>query len=168
MSEAIAVLASDNVLTASLSRRANKHLHWVLQALGLILNLVGIVMMYNVKSTHFKSIHGIMGFASLVIVCVVTVFGYPVWIAWKLRKLVRPVFTRFLHTLLGTAGFVIGMVAQCYGYRKSWVYRVTKMKHADETLLVLTAIITLLSLRGALVSLCRQAANCLKLICSST
>lgn len=167
MSEAIAILASNNVLTISLSRRANKHLHWVLQALGLILNLVGIGMMYNVKSVHFLSIHGITGITSLVLICVVTVFGYPVWIAWKLRKFVRPVFIKFLHTFLGTSGFVIGMVAQCYGYRKSWVYRVTKMKHADETLLVLTVIITILSLRGALISLYRQAANCLKLICSS-
>lgn len=163
MSEAIVVLASDNVLTASLSRRASKHLHWVLQALGLILNLVGVGVMYNAKSVHFLSIHGITGITSLVIVCTVTIFGYPVWIAWKLRKFVRPVNVKFLHNFLGTAGFVIGMVSQCYGYEKTWVYYVTKMKHADDTLLVLTILITILSLRGALSSLCRQAVDCLKL-----
>lgn len=168
MSEAIVVLASDNTLTASLSRRANKHLHWILQALGLILNLVGIGMMYNVKSIHFRSIHGILGLTSLVIICVMTIFGYPVWIAWKLRKFVRPVITKFFHSFLGIAGFVIGMITQCYGYKKFWVYHVTKMKYANDTLLVLTILITMLSLRDALISLYRQATNCLKLIYSST
>lgn len=168
MSEAIVVLANDNVLTASLSRRANKHLHWILQAVGLILNLVGVGVKYNAKSVHFLSIHGITGLTSLVIICVVTIFGYPVWIAWNLRKFVRPVITKFFHNFLGIAGFVIGMVAQCYGYEKSWVYNVTKMKHADDTLLVLTILITILSLRNALISLYNQGINCLKLICSST
>lgn len=168
MSEAFVVLAKDNVLTTSLSRRANKHLHWILQAIGLILNLVGVGVMYNVKSVHFTSIHGITGLASLVIICVVTVFGYPVWIAWKLRKFVRPVITKFFHNFLGIAGFVIGIVSQCYGYEKSWIYSVTKVKHADDTLLVLTILITILSLRNALISLYSQGINCLKLIFSST
>jgi len=168
MSEAIVVLANDNVLTAFLSRRANKHLHWVLQAIGLILNLVGVGMMYNTKSEHFLSIHGITGIASLAIVCVVTIFGYPVWIAWKLRKFVRPVITKFFHNFLGTVGFVIGMISQCYGYKKTWINYVTKMKYADDTLLILTILITILSLRNALSSLYRQAINCMKLICSST
>ncbi|XP_036141120.1 uncharacterized protein LOC105834815 isoform X3 [Monomorium pharaonis] len=164
MSEAIVVLTSDNVLTASLSRRANKHLHWILQAVGLILNLVGIGIMYNAKSTHFLTVHGITGFVSLVIICIVTIFGYPVWIAWKLRKFVKPVIIKFLHNFLGTSGFVIGMVSQCYGYEKGWVYNVTKIKHADDTLIILTILITLLSLRGALSSLYRQVSGCLKLI----
>lgn len=168
MSEAILVLANENVLINSLSRRSKKHLHWILQAVGLILNLVGVGVMYNAKSVHFLSIHGITGFASLVIVCVVTVFGYPVWIAWKLRKLMRPVTVKFFHNFLGTAGFVIGMVSQCYGYKKSWVHSVTKMRYAEDTLLFVTILITIISLRGALTSLYRQATDCLKPICSST
>ncbi|XP_012216444.1 transmembrane reductase CYB561D2 [Linepithema humile] len=159
MSEAIIVLAGDNVLTGRWSRRANKHLHWVLQAIGLIFNLVGVGIMYNAKTAHFRSIHGITGISSLVIVCAVTVFGYPVWIAWKLRKFVRPVITKFLHNFLGTAGFVIGMVSQCYAYTKGWLYEASQTEH--DVLLALTVLITILSLRGSLVSLCRQAVGSL-------
>ncbi|KAM0736541.1 hypothetical protein ACS0PU_006190 [Formica fusca] len=167
MSEAIVVLTGDNFLTNSLSRRANKHLHWILQAVGLIFNLVGVGLMYNAKTAHFLSIHGITGFTSLVIVCTVTIFGYPVWIAWKLRKFVRPVVIKFLHNFLGTAGFVIGMVSQCYGYKKKWIYQTTKQEYANDVLLILTALITILSLRGALVSLIRQAVGSLRLLCPS-
>lgn len=167
MSEAIVVLAGDNILTCHFSRRANKHLHWILQAVGLIFNLVGVSLMINAKTVHFRSIHGITGITSLVIVCAVTIFGYPVWIAWKLRKFVRPVVTKFLHNFLGNAGFVIGMVSQCYGYRKKWIYRMGEVEYADDVLLVLTALITILSLRGALCSLFSQAVGSLRLLCSS-
>ncbi|CAL1685887.1 unnamed protein product [Lasius platythorax] len=167
MSEAIVVLAGDNILTCSLSRRANKHLHWILQAVGLIFNLVGVGLMYDSKTVHFRSIHAITGITSLVIVCTVTIFGYPVWIAWKLRKFVRPVVTKFFHNFLGTAGFVIGMVSQCYGYRKKWIYYMGKVEYADDVLLILTVLITILSLRGALGSLFRQAIGSLKLLCTS-
>ncbi|KYM94524.1 PREDICTED: cytochrome b561 domain-containing protein 2 [Cyphomyrmex costatus] len=168
MSEAILVLANDNMLTASLSRPVKKHLHWILQVTGLILIFIGIGVMYNSKSVHFLSNHSIAGISSLIIICVVVLFGYPVWIAWKLRKFVRPMIIKFLHNILAITGFIIGMVSQCYGYKKSWVYRETKMKHADDTLLVLTILITILSLRSALNSLYRQAVNYLKLICSFT
>ncbi|KAL6268033.1 hypothetical protein P5V15_001115 [Pogonomyrmex californicus] len=164
MSEAIVVLASDNILTTFLSRRANKYLHCILQAIGLILNLVGVGMMYNIKPIHFRSIHGITGFTSLMIIIVATIFGYPVWIAWKLRKFVRPIVTKLLHNFLGISGFVIGMISQCYGYKKNWVYQVSNIKHVDEILLVLTVLIIILSLRGALSSLYRQAADCMKLL----
>ncbi|KAL6429737.1 hypothetical protein ACFW04_007561 [Cataglyphis niger] len=167
MSEAIVVLAGDHFLTNSLSRRANKHLHWILQAIGLIFNFVGVGLMYNSNKVHFHSIHGITGFTSLVIVCAVTIFGYPVWIAWKLRKFVRPVVIKLLHNFLGTAGFVIGMVAQCYGYKKNWIYRTTKEEYASDVLLVLTVLITILSLRSALLSLIRQGVAFLRLLCPS-
>lgn len=161
MSEAILVLATGNFLTRRLSHRANKHLHWILQAIGLILNLVGIIMIYRVKGKHFRSIHAIMGLSSLVIVCVVTICGYPVWIAWKLRRFVRPVVVKLVHDFLGIAGFVIGMATQCYGYKKNWLYNVTQVEHIGTIMLVLTALITVLSLRGALVSLGRKVADVL-------
>ncbi|XP_020286769.1 uncharacterized protein LOC109856186 [Pseudomyrmex gracilis] len=165
MSEAIIVLASDNILTGCLSRRANKHLHWILQVIGLILNLVGVGIVYFNRTQHFKSIHAITGLASLVIVFVVTIFGYPVWIAWKLRKFIRPVVTKFLHNFLGLAGYVIGIVSQCYGYKKKMVHRLTDVKYIDEALLGLTIVITIISLRKAFfVSLPRQISGTLKTI----
>jgi len=156
MSEAILVLATGNILTSQLSRRASKHLHWILQVLGLIFSLIGVGLMYVAKKHHFRSIHAILGLASLVIVCVVTIFGYPVWIAWKLRGFVRPVIVKNLHSFLGTAGFVIGMTSQCFGYKKNWLNYVTQVNYTDEIALILTGLITVLSLRSALVSLRRQ------------
>lgn len=165
MSEAIVVLAGENILTSAFSRQANKNIHWVLQVLGLICNLVGIGIMYNAKSAHFLSIHGILGFSSLVIMCALAIFGYPVLIAVKLRKFVRPVVIKLVHNFLGVSCFVLGMLAQCYGYRKRWVYSVTQVENVDMALLILTAVIMLLSLRGALFSLASQTFALVRSIC---
>lgn len=165
MSEAIVVLAGENILTSAFSRQVNKNIHWVLQVLGLTCNLVGIGIMYNAKSAHFLSTHGILGFSSLVIMCVLAIFGYPVLIAVKLRKFVRPIVIKLVHNFLGVVCFILGMLAQCYGYRKRWVYHVTQVEDVDMVLLVLTAVIMLLSLRGALFSLASQTFALVRSIC---
>lgn len=168
MSEAFVVLIRGNVLTGGLSHRANKHVHWILQTLGLICTLVGVGFMYNAKTVHFLSIHAITGFSSLVIMCVLAIFGYPVLIAVKLRKFVRPVTVKLVHKFLGLACFVIGIVSQCYGYRKKWVYNVTQTENANVVLLVLTVVIALLSIRDALFSLVSHTLACVRPICRST
>ncbi|XP_025163729.1 cytochrome b561 domain-containing protein 2 isoform X2 [Harpegnathos saltator] len=165
MSEAILVLAGENILTSAFSRRANKNIHWVLQVLGLICNLVGVGIMYNAKSAHFLSVHGILGFSSLVIVFVLAIFGYPVLIAVKLRKFVRPVVVKLVHNFLGIACFVLGMLAQCTGYQKRLIYRATQIENIDTALFVLTVVIMLLSLRGALFSLASQTLALVRSIC---
>lgn len=165
MSEAILVLAGENILTSGFSRQANKNIHWILQVLGLICNVIGVGIMYNAKTAHFLSIHGILGFASFVIMCALAIFGYPVMVAVKLRKFVRPVVIKLVHNFLGIACFVLGMLSQCYGldYRKRWVHSVTHVE--DIALFVLTAVITLLSLRGALFSLASQTFALVRSIC---
>lgn len=165
MSEAIMVLAGGNILTSRFSRRVNKHIHWVLQVLGLIFNLIGVGIMYNAKTAHFRSVHGILGLTSLVIMCALAIFGYPVMIAVKLRKFVRPVVIKLVHNFLGIGCFVIGMLAQISGYEKKWVQWATHVEGSDMVLLVLTAVITLLSLRGALFSLASQTFALVRSIC---
>ncbi|XP_032691611.1 probable ascorbate-specific transmembrane electron transporter 1 [Odontomachus brunneus] len=165
MSEATLVLAGENILTSAFSRQANKNIHWILQVLGLICNVIGVGIMYNAKSAHFLSTHGILGFSSFVIMCVLAIFGYPVMIAVKLRKFVRPVVIKLVHNFLGIVCFVLGMLAQCYGYSYKWVYSVTHVENIDMALLVLTAVITLLSLRGALFSLTSQTFVLVRSIC---
>ncbi|XP_076678760.1 transmembrane reductase CYB561D2 [Andrena cerasifolii] len=156
MSEAIVVLAGESILTNFLTRRAKSHVHWVLQVLGLICTVAGVVVMYQVKSVHFRSVHALLGIASVVIMVLLAVCGYPVFIAAKLRNLIRPVIIKFGHNLLGICCFVLGMTSQCYGYKKGWLPNVSKVPNVQCICIILTAVITVLSLRGALASLVRQ------------
>lgn len=168
MSEAIVTLAGENIWTNALSRNVNKHIHWITQALGLISVFTGIGFMFSSKKVHFRSTHGIMGITSLAMFCTLAICGYPVLMVMKIRKFIRPVIVKVIHNILGTACYSIGMATQCYGYKKRWIYKTTRVENVDSVLLVLTVMITVLSLRGALVSLVRQAIALVRLILPST
>ncbi|XP_076167764.1 transmembrane reductase CYB561D2 isoform X1 [Ptiloglossa arizonensis] len=156
MSEAIVVLAGESILTNFLTRRAKRHIHWILQVLGLVCIIGGVVVMYRVKTFHFRTIHAILGITSLVIMVFLAVCGYPVFVAAKLRKFIRPVILKFGHNFLGIACFVIGMLSQCYGYAYNWLANISAVPNVQLICITVTALITVLSLRGALLSLYRQ------------
>lgn len=163
MSEAILVLATGNFLTRRLSRRAQSHVHWILQVLGLICVIAGVVIMYRVKKVHFLTIHAITGITATILACILAVFGYPVLVAAKLRKFVRPVIIKFAHNFLGIGCFVVGMVSQIYAYRYRWLVTVTNgVENVQLICIVMTALITLFSIRGAVCSLFSQAAALFK------
>lgn len=150
MSEAILVFAGDSVLTNFLSRGAKRHLHWILQILGLILIVSGVVVMYRVKPVHFKSIHGILGITSTVLAVFLSVTGYPVFIAAKLRNVIKPVAIKFGHNFLGISCFAIGMAAQCYGY--TYIFK----SDLKFLFIIIVVAIIALSVRRAIPSLFRQ------------
>lgn len=156
------VLAGESALTNFLSRRAKSHVHWVLQVLGLACILAGVVIMYQVKKLHFQSTHALLGVSSLVMMIVLAACGYPVLVAAKLRKLIRPVILKFAHNLLGITCFVVGMAAQCYGYKMKWLPRVSDIPHAQAISIVLTSVIIVLTVRSALPTLCRQFRSCFR------
>ncbi|XP_031845825.1 transmembrane reductase CYB561D2 [Nomia melanderi] len=162
MSEAIVVLAGESALTNFLSRRAKSHIHWILQVLGLGCILAGVVIMYRVKKVHFKSNHAILGLSSLVMMIVLTVCGYPVLVAAKLRKLIRPVILKFGHNLLGISCFVVGMASQCLGYKMRWLPNVSGIPNVQAISLVLTSAIIVLTVRSALPTLFRQFRSCFR------
>lgn len=157
MSEAIVVFAGDGVLSNFLTHRGKKHLHWVLQVLGLILVIAGFVPMYLAKHhRHFHTNHGILGITSLVIMVFLTVTGYPVFVAAKLRRLVRPVVIKFGHNFLGISCFVIGMASQCLGYNYYRSVMNTSSVNVTMICIIVCVAITLLSVRKALPSLFQQ------------
>lgn len=153
MSEAIVALAGENLPTRQLGRRASAHVHWVLQVVGAVLIFAGGIIKYIHREekkggTHLTSTHSVVGFVSVVLLVVVSFSGLPALFAARLRKRIRPVFSKFTHNLLGITCYVVGMASQCLAYPK-------KNKSGDRDSMVFwmtlgTALITVLSLVGAL------------------
>lgn len=153
MSEAIVVLLGDTLLAGKLTRRVASHIHWVLQCLGAAFSIAGCALIYRVKEKgHFESIHGILGFSSVVVMCVLGFTGLPVIFAVSLRNRIRPVTSKLCHNFLGISCFVLGILAQCYGYQKKWM--TTSAGPEIATLCtVFTGLILVFSLLGAVRSL---------------
>ncbi|XP_003494855.1 cytochrome b561 domain-containing protein 2-like [Bombus impatiens] len=156
MSEAIVVFAGDNILTRYFTHRTKKHLHWILQLLGLICIIAGVVLMYRVKKVHFKSNHAILGITSLIIMIFLTVTGYPVFVATKLRKVIRPITIKFGHNFLGLSCFAIGMASQCLGYWKFRTMNISSKVDARLICIIVSVMIVVLSARKALPTLFQQ------------
>lgn len=153
MSQAIISLTSENLWSRKLSRRFNSHVHWILQVIGAACNIAGVYVMW--RGGRFRTTHAILGIVSVGSVIVIFITGIPALFAARLRKVVRPVIGKFIHNFLGLMCFVVGMLAQMYGYNKRWL----RSQVSSEVVLlfiVTTAMITCFSVIGSIRSLWEQ------------
>ncbi|XP_059620461.1 uncharacterized protein LOC132264325 [Phlebotomus argentipes] len=121
MAEGILALAPGNVWSHFFTRRTKTILHWILQAIGALFALVGMIVEYRTRNRHFGSLHAKLGLASGVFLIITLVNGITNLYAKELSRFIRPVFQRFFHNLMALATFVLGMASLYYGYEKRWV-----------------------------------------------
>lgn len=155
MSEAIVVLAEENLWTNFLSRQVSKHIHWILQVGAAVFIIVGVAVKYDKKESHFHSTHAITGIISVGLIIFVALMGIFAFYSVELRRIIRPVLFKLIHNIFGIGCFVIGMTSLLYGYEKKWM----TIKATDEmklTSVILTYAITVFSLVGAFGSLFNQ------------
>ncbi|XP_033220130.1 cytochrome b561 domain-containing protein 2-like [Belonocnema kinseyi] len=158
MSEAIILIAEENIWTNFFSRQTNKHLHWILQVGGSTLSIAGVAIKFNHKKEHFQSTHAITGIISVSFIILVALLGVFAFFAFRLRKMLRPVIFKFLHNFLGVFCFVIGMTSLLYGLEKRWMKN-NATEGMAKTCIIFTYVITLFSLFGAIRSLFNQAGS---------
>ncbi|XP_017890294.1 uncharacterized protein LOC108631098 [Ceratina calcarata] len=149
MSEAIVIFTG---LAQPVPHRIKKNFHLVVQILGVMCTVVGIVLMFLLKSVHFKSIHAILGLTSLVLMVP------PFLSAFRYRQQwVRPIIIKFFHNFFGLSCFVIGMAAQCYGYRMFGAIKLLSDDVDVRSICIgITIVITILSVRRALPNIFKQ------------
>lgn len=126
MSESLMVLTTENIWSRNINNYRNRsHLHWILQAFGAIISITGVVIEYigrNEKNKpHLSSIHSIVGFISIIIMIIMCLSGVTMFYTMKFKNLLRPVVVKFIHEFLGITCFTLGMIAECYGFNKSWM-----------------------------------------------
>ncbi|XP_058800994.1 uncharacterized protein LOC131669842 [Phymastichus coffea] len=152
MSEAIVALTGENLWSRKLSRRFNSHVHWVLQAIGAACSITGVYVLWR---GSFRSIHALVGIASVGAIIGIFITGLPAIFATRLRKVIRPVIGKFIHNFLGILCFVGGMYAQIEGYKKGWL-RKKVSNDVIQVMIVTTFMIIVFSLMGSLRSLWEQ------------
>lgn len=160
MSEAIIALAGENVWSRYLSRKSNSHVHWVLQVVGAICSVTGVVIMYSGLTSHFQSTHALLGIISIGGICLVFLSGLPALFAASLRKKIRPVYSKLTHNTLGMTCFFLGMLAQCYAFQMDWWKSIAPVMMHVMTFA--TVGITLLTLMGAVRQYRRQFSGVVK------
>ncbi|XP_055300562.1 transmembrane reductase CYB561D2-like [Sitodiplosis mosellana] len=158
MTQAILVFYSENVWSKQCTRQSKKTIHWVLQAVGSSVAILGIFIEYigrelieretKKPKPHFSSTHSVIGLIAAIFTMIGMFNGISALWSIKLKKYARPVYFKLAHNLTGTTAFILGMIALFIGYDKGYM----KKNSSDEIRLglqILAIITVILSLIGA-------------------
>lgn len=110
MAEAIMTLYSSNCWSFFYAPKTKRTIHWIMQVVGSSLAIIGTVILYPTRKSHFKTIHSITGLISLVFAAIACINGIaainPHSVFKKYR--IRPVVSKLYHNFVGLSSFVLG------------------------------------------------------------
>lgn len=165
MAEAILAFYNNNTWSQLLSRNAKGWVHGVLQIIGSGLALAGAIIEIYIKGRlKWSNNHVFLGLVATGLLMVNLLIGVATFYAGQkwMRKLVHPLYLKFIHNLIGISCFVIGMVTLYYGYKRKFMRNNT----TEETRIFLS-IVTLatasITACGALRTLYAQGSSLLRL-----
>lgn len=154
MAEGIIALAPGNIWSYLVTRRTKILLHWLLQVVGGVFSIVGVWFEYKGRSAgrHLNNMHEMLGFVSIVFLCITIVNGVANLYNQELAKWIRPVYQKAFHNVLGIVTFVLGMVSIYYSYNFRWVKNLMPdaMRHTLEIITIITLVLSLFAALRAL------------------
>ncbi|KAG4078224.1 hypothetical protein HA402_011296 [Bradysia odoriphaga] len=122
MLEGIMMFYSENVWSSQFNKPAKRCIHWIIQVIGSLLALSGILVKYvNNNGKHFQTIHSTIGLISGIFLLISLCSGIIALKSFALRKIVRPALVKFFHYISGTMAILLGLVALYYGYDKKFM-----------------------------------------------
>ncbi|KAG4067564.1 hypothetical protein HA402_005336 [Bradysia odoriphaga] len=156
MIEGIMTLLPQNIWSAKYETQTKRTIHWILQTVGSLLALSGMVVEYvNYRGKHFATNHAIVGLISGVFLMIGLCNGCLALWSIELRKMFRPVVLKCLHNFIGVTAVVLGIVSLYYGYEKKFMVR-NSNKDVQMALKVVAIVTIIFSLTGPMQSMYRQ------------
>lgn len=112
MTQSIMGFYSQNVWSKTYTRQTQRTIHWVLQAAGSSIAMIGIICEYVSREQkgkkHFKPGHGLVGLIATILTLISMLGGVSALYSIYLKKTIRPVYLKLAHNLNGMAAFVLG------------------------------------------------------------
>lgn len=109
MAEAILTFYSENSWTRIAKRETKIWLHIILQVVGSALAIYGIAIYIDSKTrNHFQSMHAKTGLVSMIFLVITLLNGVAAFFAQRMKVIVKPVFNKLFHNLMGLTAFVVG------------------------------------------------------------
>lgn len=113
MTQSIMAFYSENVWSSGFSRQSKRTIHWMLQALGSTLAIVGFILEFVSRwqkgKVHFNSTHSVLGLIAIIFTVIAMCNGISALWSTELKRYVRPAYLKLGHNIVGIAAFVIGM-----------------------------------------------------------
>ncbi|KAI4495698.1 hypothetical protein M0802_008533 [Mischocyttarus mexicanus] len=122
MLEAIFCVSGEAYVSTKLSRKNRILVHWVLQSLGFVLTLAGVLVIIVMKGnkSHFKSDHGKLGLAAMILFAVIMISGiFADNTKWFYPR-IRPIPIKVFHIVFGIIVTIILVAALIDGTYTRW------------------------------------------------
>ena len=112
---------------SSSSRSEKVNFHLLLNFVGIILSTIAFIIIWRHKSAlkkrHLSSLHGVLGFVTLVINYVQLLLGVPMKSAFfrqKIFSFIKPVKLRLVHACVGLLVIVLASATQVAAFYSQW------------------------------------------------
>ena len=154
MADAILVLSKDNIVVFFFPtfQRTVKDQHWILQMLGAVLIIIGLVSITTlIHEDHFDSYHGIIGLTAVVFSFLTCFGGIFAYLAMKMKNVIKPAHNKLAHTIIGILSFALGIVAEGTGFY-TISYELTTSKSVQLASTILMSSASFVVIEGAFVS----------------
>lgn len=83
-----------------------------MQSLGSVVTFIGIAFEFmrreKYNSAHFTSVHSVTGLIAGIFSLIALINGIAASKAYDLRFLIKPIYSKFFHNVIGIAAFIIG------------------------------------------------------------
>lgn len=117
-------MAGNNVFTTNFTRSNRLTVHWVLQALAGILIFIASICMYLNKidrqAQHFTTWHGTIGLVTIILTLASIFGGVFTKYSFQLRETVTPIVSKLIHSFMGIATYLLGIVTIILGMYSDW------------------------------------------------
>lgn len=127
MTEAILCFSNENIFTRYLNHKERMTFHWILQIVGSCLLTVAftvIVLSKNTKNKpHFATWHGIIGLVTTIGVALAMVGGVIAKYSFPIRKIIRPVTVKVIHSIFGCIVYGLMIFTVLLGVYSNWFKR---------------------------------------------
>lgn len=127
MAESFLTFSPSNLLTRRLAHQSQIYVHWVLQVFAAIFITSGlfaaVIRKIDRGKLHFQSYHAIFGIVTVVLTYATMAGGLPTKYAFRLRRFVRPVYSKCAHSTMGLVTYGVAVVSILLGLYSNWFGR---------------------------------------------
>jgi cytochrome b-561 domain containing protein 2 len=124
MSQAVLTMSDNNYFTNNLEHKSRVYAHWVLQALAGVLITIAFSCIFINKvrmgKPHFQTTHALVGLTTICMTLMAIGGGVFTKYSFKLRTIVRPVYSKIGHSALGILTYMMAMATILLGIYSKW------------------------------------------------
>lgn len=112
MAQAILTFYPENVWSKKFTRNQKRTLHWMLQVIGSMAAIIGMITEYVGREqkgkSHFKSTHALFGLSAGILALISLMGGISTLWSIELKKYARPIHIKLTHISFGIGTFGLG------------------------------------------------------------